>query len=213
MNIKDHKQALEEIREGLDLRLAVAHKNHQELSEQIQVVIGEISTLQSEILAVRTLMTVVENEILRQQTDAMSQSAPSIDDQVANPKQRVIKGISPQSLSILKHAFETDVLPMSIEECLERGGSDWRMRKILISSAYQDGKPAPIKATYEEDLTRGAESRIRIQLAKDWETLFDPSNESLGLPCLRLRRQITEHSSTEEQRVRMFSSWGLDLNT
>jgi hypothetical protein len=115
-------------------------------------------------------------------------------------------------MAILGRAFESN-LPATIEECLDRSGSDWRMRKVLVSSGYTNGNAQPSHITYEEDLLRGDDSRIRIQLVKDWQTIMDPRNNSLGLPCQRLVRKINEHPSTAEERQAMFAMWGLNLNT
>jgi hypothetical protein len=213
VNNIEQKQALEEILNSLYSKLAIAEKNGQDLEIQLSGVNRDINDVALAIEATSTVLALLEKEILRSQTAEPSVEEVTVQsDPVLVPVPREIKGISPQSMAILGRAFESN-LPATIEECLDRSGSDWRMRKVLVSSGYTNGNAQPSHITYEEDLLRGDDSRIRIQLVKDWQTIMDPRNNSLGLPCQRLVRKINEHPSTAEERQAMFAMWGLNLNT
>lgn len=214
MNDTKQKQALEEILNSLRSKLAIAEKNRDDLQARLYVVFGDIKDVESAIEATTTVLALLDKEIGRTQATETSVEEVTVqtDPVTVRVKRQVKKGISPQSMTIFRHAFKAG-LPASIEECLDRGDSDWRMRRILVNSGYQNGQPSPDHITYEEDLLRGDASRIRIQLVKDWHTIMDPNNGSLGLPCQRLIREINEHSSTTEERLAMFATWGLNLNT
>lgn len=124
------------------------------------------------------------------------------------------RGPSPLGIQVFRIAFhDSETLVQSLEEVLEKSGSDWRQRQIPCGSKFVNGTRQVIYHTYSEDLAR-SDSQIRRQLAKDWYRLTHPTVSQMGrIEVSRTVKMIREHHSTPEERQQMLSNWGIALDT